>query len=158
MKLRMISTLSIAAAIGLGVGGFAIAQHGDVDRGDRHETRKAERMAILDTNQNGQIERSEMETKRATDFLAIDSNRDGGLSQDEMEAHREAKRAERRAKRFARQDKNGDGVLGIDEFQSRSLRRFDRMDANDDGVISEEERAAAREHRGKHRQHGHGRG
>jgi len=155
MKKILISTFAVAGLIGLGLGSMAIAQQGPGPFGDRHAEHRAERLEMLDTNNNGQIERTEIEAKRSANFAAADTNRDGGLTMVEMDAFHEAKKAERKARRFARIDTNGDGVLSIEEFPAHGLERFDRMDANDDGVISEEERASAMENRRGGRGHGH---
>jgi len=72
-------------------------------------------------------------------------------------AERERKQAERRAKRFAKLDANGDGVVTAEEHEAaaskRMDRRFDRIDTDGDGVITEAEREAAKaamqERRGK---------
>lgn len=140
MRKRIVSTLAITGALGLAVGGFAFAEHGKADRGEK----RMERAAAVDANSNGQIERSEIETVKTAKFAEIDTNGDGGLSMAELEAHRDAKRAERRARRFARQDTNGDGLIGPDEFQSRRVSRFDRMDLDGDGQISAEHWASQR--------------
>ncbi len=94
MGKRIVSALATAGVLGLAVGGFAVAEHGKGDRGEK----RMERAAALDANANGQIERSEIEAGQAARFAAIDTNGDGGLSMAELDAHREAKRAERRAR------------------------------------------------------------
>ncbi len=45
--------------------------------------------------------------------------------------------------RFAKIDSNGDGVVTLQEFESRAMTRFDKADANKDGKITPEERKAA---------------
>lgn len=149
MGKRIVSALATAGVLGLAVGGFAVAEHGKGDRGEK----RMERAAALDANANGQIERSEIEAGQAARFAAIDTNGDGGLSMAELDAHREAKRAERRARRFARRDTNGDGLIGPDEFQSRRLTRFDRMDLDGDGQISAEHWASQQKGKRRHGRH-----
>jgi len=140
MRKRIFSAIAVTGALGLAVGGIAVADHHKGDRGQK----KLERAAVLDANDNGQIERSEIETAKNARFAEIDANGDGGLSMEEIDAHREAKRSERLARRFARQDANGDGLIGPEEFHSRRMSRFDRMDLDGDGQISAEHWASQR--------------
>ena len=87
-----------------------------------------------------------------------DANGDGVVTRDEYMAATDA--------RFARMDRNGDGVLDDSErpgryggdgappqaqgrkitreqFRTQQLRRFDRLDANHDGKVDQNEMAAA---------------
>ena len=47
------------------------------------------------------------------------------------------------AKRFAKLDTNGDGMLDKTEIDAMLSRRFKRLDTNGDGLLSADERAAA---------------
>ncbi|MEE2879126.1 MAG: calcium-binding protein, partial [Pseudomonadota bacterium] len=47
-----------------------------------------------------------------------------------------------------RADKDGNGVISMDEFEARGEPMFDRVDANDDGVITADEIEAMKEKRG----------
>ena len=69
-----------------------------------------------------------------------------------MEAHRERKKAERRAAKFAKADANGDGTISVDEFQAGKIEKhFERLDTDSDGLITEAEREAAKATRGGRR-------
>ncbi len=46
------------------------------------------------------------------------------------------------AKRFAKLDTNGDGVVTMQEMEQRALERFAKADANKDGKVTPEERRA----------------
>ena len=152
MRKRIISAIALTGVVGLAVGGIAVADHNNGDRGQK----KLERAAMLDANENGLIERNEIESAKNAKFATIDTNGDGGLSMDELYAYREAKRVERRARRFARQDVNGDGLIGPEEFQSRRMSRFDRMDLDGDGQITAEHWASQRNGDRRHgRRHRH---
>ncbi len=52
-------------------------------------------------------------------------------------------------KRFARIDRNGDGMLDKFEIDAMPTRRFKRLDVNGDGVLSADERAAAHAAKGE---------
>lgn len=147
MKNRTSTALAIATVLGLAAGGLAVAE-----RGVKNSSNAMDRAATLDANENGFIEQGELDAERLTLFAEIDANGDGGLSMEELDAHRAAKRAERKARRFARQDANGDGLIGPEEFQSRRSKRFSHMDLDGDGAISLEHWASQK--RGDHR---HGR-
>lgn len=49
-----------------------------------------------------------------------------------------------RARRFKAFDSNGDGELSLAEFTKGSLASFDRADTNHDGTLTSDERRAAR--------------
>ena len=53
------------------------------------------------------------------------------------------------ARRFAKIDTNGDGLLDKAEIDAMQTRRFKRLDTNADGVLSAAERAAAHARKAK---------
>lgn len=110
---------------------------------------KGSRFEKLDANGDGKVTEQELAARRSAMIEAADQNGDGALTESEMHAFREAKRAERRAKRNP--DKNGDGVIDRAEYDLAADERFERMDKNGDGVISEDERKR------RHWRHRHGR-
>lgn len=159
MKIGMMSTAAIVAAIGVGLAGFAVMAQSQEGDAPFVKERQSPTGLFPGAQADGPLSREELQARLEADFSAIDTDADGGISQDEMTAHRkavrEARRAERQARRFARQDANGDGVIGPDEFQPRRMARFARMDIDDDGIISEEERLRHSERRARR---GHRRG
>lgn len=116
----------------------------------------------VDANQDGVVTREEAKAhpRLAGQFDTVDANKDGQLDAAEMSAHREAKRAEMRAKgheRWAAADKDGDGALTREEAQASMpgvAERFDTIDANRDGKIGRDEMHEARMR--KHEQHREG--
>jgi len=116
----------------------------------------------VDANQDGIVTREEASThpRLAGQFDAADANKDGQLDTAEMNAHREAMRAEMRAKgqeRWAAADKDGDGALTREEAQASMpgvADRFDTLDANHDGKIDRGEMHNARMR--QHQQHREG--
>jgi len=114
------------------------------------------RFQRMDTDHDGTVSRQEFaaylkqrrqEHKQAR-IEAMDQNKDGQVSKSEFLAY-QAKKAEQR---FAKLDRNQDGVLGADELDHlgwRGHRRhngqglFKRLDSNGDGVISAEENSNA---------------
>ncbi|QYE36678.1 EF-hand domain-containing protein [Polymorphobacter sp. PAMC 29334] len=75
-------------------------------------------------------------------LLAADTDGDGRVSRDEFLAAAKAGKGDP-AKRFARIDRNGDGMLDKAEIDAMLAKRFARLDSNGDGVLSPAERAAA---------------
>lgn len=81
-------------------------------------------------------------------MLAADTDGDGKISKAEFIAAAKAGKGDP-AKRFAKIDINGDGVLDKSEIDAMLTRRFKKLDSNGDGVASADERAAAHAKKGK---------
>ncbi|MCI4662207.1 MAG: calcium-binding protein [Neomegalonema sp.] len=108
-----------------------------------------ERFEQADTNGDGKVTPDEIEAMKAARFSEADADKDGVLTAEEMAAHakaqfeaRFARHAERRLKWM---DKNGDGVLSLDEMDGPGARMAMRLDRDGDGAISREEAQAAQE-------------
>ncbi len=134
----------IAGTTTIGIAGYAVAEsHGG----------KGQMIQKMDTDGDGNITKAEVDALKAARFGEADANGDGGLSMAELETFREAEKARRMAEHkqrmFDRLDKDDNGVISVDEFDSRGGSMFDRVDANDDDVISADEIEAMKEHRGK---------
>jgi Ca2+-binding EF-hand superfamily protein len=101
----------------------------------------------MDANQDGVVSREEAKShpRLAGSFDAWDKNKDGSLDEAEMTAHREAMRAEMRAKvheRLKAADADGDGSLSRKEAEDSMpglAAKFDRMDADKDGKVTRDE-------------------
>lgn len=113
------------------------------DRGGRGG--KGDRMAALDANRDGAIDRSEAAKapKLAERFDQLDRNKDGRIGPEER-----PQRSGRHGGKggMARIDRNGDGSLTRDELAGRErlLQDFDIVDDNRDGRLSREEMKAYR--------------
>ena len=75
-------------------------------------------------------------------IMADDTDGDGKISRAEYLAAAKSGKGDP-AKRFAKIDRNGDGMLDQSEIDAMLTRRFKRMDTNGDGILSADERAAA---------------
>ncbi len=75
-------------------------------------------------------------------LLAGDTDGDAKVSRAEFIAAAKIGKGDP-AKRFAKLDQNGDGMLDKSEIDAMLARRFKRLDTNGDGVASANERAAA---------------
>lgn len=75
-------------------------------------------------------------------LMAADTYGDGRISRDELVAAAMSRKSDP-AKRFARLDRNDDGMLNKAEIDAMLARRFARLDTDGNGVLSLAERAAA---------------
>jgi Ca2+-binding EF-hand superfamily protein len=125
---------------------------GDPVKQQKHFSRMIKR---VDTNGDKRISRTEMSAALAKGFALLDTNRDGGVSQAELANRKAVFRAhvqqvkasgqrvsgvmampKRVVKRFAKVDRNGDGVISKAEAGKMADRLFTRRDRNKDGYIS----------------------
>lgn len=134
MKKIMMTTFAIAGAGLLATAAFAGDGKGRGQGGwDR-----------MDVNGDGEITADEMSEKHAAFIEAADADGNGAVSKEEMQAYHKAKREERRAKRSA--DANGDGNVDRTEYLNAAQERFDKMDKDGNGVLSEDEQHRGRGH------------
>ncbi|WP_294353741.1 EF-hand domain-containing protein [uncultured Sphingomonas sp.] len=82
-------------------------------------------------------------SRRERRVLAADTDGDGKVSRAEYLAAATRGKGDP-ARRFARLDRNGDGVVDRQEIASLLARRFARLDTDHDGVLTPTERSAAR--------------
>ncbi|MBL8263751.1 MAG: calcium-binding protein [Xanthomonadaceae bacterium] len=111
---------------------------------------KGGRMAGLDTNKDGAIDRSEAAKapKLLEHFDRLDANKDGRISGEE---HPKRGRHGGKGARMAQLDTNKDGAIDRSEAAKapKLLEHFDRLDANKDDRISAEERPQRGRHGGR---------
>ncbi len=82
--------------------------------------------------------RTAIEARIAERFAAADADSSGGVSREEAAAHRDARRAERRERRFARMDGDGDGLITTAERDAARSERMQRRGARRSDMIAEE--------------------
>ena len=75
-------------------------------------------------------------------IMADDTDGDGKVSRAEFLAAAKSGKGDP-ARRFAKLDQNGDGMLDKSEIDATLTRRFRHQDTNGDGLLSPDERAAA---------------
>ena len=115
---------------------------------------RGDRMAQLDANKDGVIDRSEAAKvpKFAEHFDKMDANKDGRITAEErpQRGMRDGKGG--RGDRMAQLDTNKDGRFSREELagKDRVLQNFAAIDSNNDGALSREEmQAHHKAHRGQ---------
>jgi len=150
-------TTLFTCALGLAalLAGAAVA--GDNPRSDApHDTLHA------DTDGDGRVSRAEATAAGAERsgewFDKLDQNKDGYVTPDELKQARETRHQmhgdmkEKMEQRFKEADVNSDGLLSLDEVQSKMPRlaeRFSALDADKNGLLSKEEIRNGGPHHGK---------
>jgi hypothetical protein len=138
---RRVIGLSAAAAL-LVAGAVAAAPgHGPgagEHHGGKHHGGMARMLGQADLDGDGQISRAEHDAHVAARLAAMDANGDGRVSFEEIQAFRAAQREQRARERFDRRA-DADGMISVESMAAAAERRFARMDRNGDGVISADE-------------------
>ena len=128
----------------------------------------AKKLDRLDTNNDGQISRSEYTAGIQQMFSELDANNDGVVTAAEAEAGKDAPhngttysdstrdnlgRPERIGReQFKDLDQNGDGRVTLEEVSAGCTATFDKLDTNRDGTLSRQElEGAPRMNKGSHR-------
>lgn len=110
------------------------------ERGSHHQTRRAQHMTRLyDTDGDGKITLSEINDDQARMFNALDVDGDKSMSVDEIRRRGRSLQIFRTTTLFDLLDSNGDGKLSVAEIQAPSKRWFKRYDKNGNGVMEVDE-------------------
>ena len=122
--------------------------------GEAGSSRLMERLLQkMDTDGDGALSAAEGEAAAEKMLDRLDTNGDGILTKDEFTARKgsgrlstaqQQKLDDRRAKRFAAMDKDGDGQVSAAEFFAAAQQRFTAADANGDGRVTKDELSALR--------------
>ena len=93
----------------------------------------------MDVDADGKFSEAVLAAALSKRAASMDANGDGFIVADEVEAYHQARKAERRAARFARMsealDANSDGKLSVEEFATGTHDRMMKRDADGDGAI-----------------------
>lgn len=131
--LAIATTPMFATAHGDGKTG---GQHGD-RRGEGHGmVRLIEMIEIYDVDGDGSVSQEEIDQRRAERFGRFDADGDGRLSLEEYQALWLDAMRERMIDRFQAHDDDGDGEVTAEEFGERTSNIVLMRDRNGDGVLS----------------------
>jgi Ca2+-binding EF-hand superfamily protein len=137
--------LSLGILAAFGPGGVAAAEETGKGRFLERMFQKA------DADSDGFVTQAEARDLQRTMLARADEDGDGEISEAEfMAAKRSADeaaaagKAERRQRRFAALDVDGNGRIDAAEQEQAAARRFARMDKNGDGKLTLDEMRAAR--------------
>jgi Ca2+-binding EF-hand superfamily protein len=134
----------VLSAEELAAGGFRGRHGGGGD--DKRAAHAQDRLAKLDTNKDGVVSRDEFVADANARFAQADSNHDGLVDASEIV---NSPRALDREAHFAQRqmhwmDSNGDGLVSEQEFLDAAKKRFARMDRDGDGVLTAADRQGRR--------------
>ncbi len=110
---------------------------------------------FLDRDENGYVERAEIDAFRTKKFEKLDADGDGTITREDMKARAEHSRGNRHSgggrfeRTFENADANDDDAVTLDEFLATPPRMFEHADADNDGRVSEAEAKDARRPRGE---------
>ncbi len=101
----------------------------------------------IDANGDGVLTMDEFQALGQSGFADADTNGDGLLDADELAAAAARAQGQRIARLIEHKDKNGDGMLSMEEMQPRDPGRFfAKADTDGNGEITLEEWQAAQAH------------
>lgn len=129
MKTKWIVGSALVALIGGTV--MAAAQEGVPEGGWRGGFFRQ-----LDTNNDGKIERTEVQAWSEAQFKKLDTAGDGALTKEQYVDAMIAQIRPRLEQRFDKLDADKDGKVTAAEFEAPALARFDRRDTAKTGELS----------------------
>jgi len=144
IALTVLATLAIGATTAYAFGpshqrygmGFGPGNHMGFGKGK-------EIFKKLDTNKDGIITRQEAEAARTERFKKADADNNGTVTAQEidkvLEERLQRMKVRLRYKMLSRLDRNGDGEISQQEFDSKSMRLFEMADTNGDDKVTRQE-------------------
>ena len=102
-------------------------------------------METFDTDGDGRITQVEIDAVRDQRFAAFDGNKDGTLSLEEYKLLWVDAMQRSMVRQFQAQDEDGNAALTPEEFRDRFARMVARMDRNGDGVLTLQDRRRDRD-------------
>ncbi len=103
--------------------------------------RQTPMLGILDLDRDGSVSAEEYMTYRGKEFVRLDANKDGAISKDEFLAQRgrPSGRGAGREAQLKAYDKNSDGTITREEWDSWSKSRFASRDKDGSGKLTTDE-------------------
>jgi Ca2+-binding EF-hand superfamily protein len=157
------SKIALGAAAIAGLAGIiGLAQFANADRGGwgGHGGRGHGMMMNMaeryDTNKDGSISQEEIDANRTATHGEFDADKNNALTLKEFEGLWLKARNQMMVREFQRFDRDGDGNLTLEEYQTPMKDMVARMDQNGDKVLNMDDHKQMRMGHGKRRMHGGG--
>ena len=128
-------TLIIFLALTLVLGACSGSESEEKKKEPKKQKDPQKQIAIYDTDKDGKISLEEMTTTGKERFSKKDKNQDGFLQKDELES----KKKKDSDKRFIKLDADKDGQVTMEEWLVPIEENFKKADGNNDGFLSEDE-------------------
>lgn len=138
-KIALAAAIVAVAGIG-GVAHFAQAERG---MGWRHGGPRAHMMDLrqrYDANQDGKISQEEIDQNRTAWHGEFDADKNGGLSLKEFEGLWLKTRHEQMVREFQGFDRDGDGIVRLDEYKTPTADLVAELDRNNDRTLDSADR------------------
>lgn len=107
-------------------------------------------MALFDSNNDDVVTMEEFRLAAAERFGKMDADGSGAVSKDEFRSYITEKRQKRNGMKFSKIDVDGNGTVSQAEYldykRQKAESRFARMDKNNDGMLSADEFKSKRRH------------
>jgi Ca2+-binding EF-hand superfamily protein len=115
-------------------------------------------MERYDANKDGKVTQAEIDQNRQQWLAEFDADKNGTLSLEEFKLLFLKSRNQMMMRAFQVLDKDGNGMVTIEEYQAPMSKMVAQRDANNDGVIGPEDRQMKRQQKGEGYRWGHGMG
>ena len=116
-----------------------------------HDGKHNKFMQFFDANGDGSVTIEEFQGSSKTRFERIDADNNGVISKEEFANYMQSRRDDRHKDRLAAMDADKDGQVSKEEFlnasQARAERKFARMDKDDNGLLSGDELTSHKKHK-----------
>jgi EF hand len=111
-----------------------------------------------DANKDGSISQEEIDTNRVATHGEFDADKNSSLTLKEFEGLWLKARNQMMVREFQRFDRDGDGNLTLEEYQTPLKDMVARMDQNGDKLLNMDDHKQMRKGHGRKRMHGGGQG
>ena len=123
----------------LAIAGLAVFATAATAGGWRHGS--MDLLERYDGNRDGKVTQDEIDANRAAWHAQFDGDKSGGLAIGEFEALWLKAKREEMVREFQAFDRDGDGLVTMDEYKSPMATTVADMDRNGDGALTREKSA-----------------
>jgi hypothetical protein len=131
--------IALAAVLGLatvgGIAGLALAERGTGHGGWGRGPMMSHMTERYDADKDGKVSQSEIDANRTAWHGEFDSDKNGNLSLTEFQSLWLKARREEMVREFQYFDRDGDGLMALDEYKAPMAGMAARMDRDGDGMM-----------------------